>query len=286
MKTRTVDQYRVSSQTSDGAGVKLSRLFSREDTLDIDPFLLLDTFESRNPADYIKGFPFHPHRGIQTFTYVIEGEIHHKDSMGNAGAIGSGEYQWMSAGSGVFHEEMPQPADYMLAFQLWVNLPEAEKMSSPLYIDGTADTIPVVKTEEYTAHILSGTFENASKTDLPSKQPIEVYDFEIQPNTTLSVPVDEEYMALVCTLLGNVTIGDFAMEEKAGATFKEGTGDTVSITTGDTGARVLFFAGRPLREPIAWGGPIVMNTTQELLLAQQELEEGTFVKEELKPKEE
>lgn len=281
MNIRKVDQYRVSTQTSDGAGVKLRRLFSRDDTLKLDPFLMLDTFDSRDPNDYNAGFPFHPHRGIQTFTYLISGEIEHKDSMGNKGTIRDGEYQWMSAGSGVFHEEMPKPSEHMLGFQLWINLPQTEKMSSPLYVDGNAENIPEIKKDDYTLHLLSGSFENTEMPYLPSKKPIEVYDIEIKPNVIVDISVNLDYSVFIYTMLGSAKVCDKFMENKAGATFIEG--DCIKIETKDEPARIFLFSGEPLNEPIAWSGPIVMNTRQELIQAQIDLTNGDFVKENIKP---
>ena len=278
MKTRKIGQRRKSMFTEDGAGVSLHRVFYRKDTLDIDPFLLLDTFDSRNPDDYTKGFPMHPHRGIQTFTYMIEGEVEHADSLGNKGTIYSGDYQWMNSGSGIIHEEMPKTVPYMLGFQLWINLPREHKMMHPSYMDGKKEDTPIVENKDkgYTVRVLTGEFEGSSKTGFADFVETEVFDIDLQPGKTITIPIDPEYNAFVSTLLGDITIEGEYLEEKSAATLVDG--DEIQITAGENGARIMFFAGRPLNEPVVFGGPFVMNTREEIEEARRELSEGTFIK--------
>lgn len=276
MKMRTVGQTRIARPSVDGAGVHLRRVFWRKNTFDMDPFLLLDLFDSTNPDDYTAGFPLHPHRGIETFTYLIEGEVLHKDSMGNKGRIGPLEYQWMSAGSGILHEEMPQPSPRMLGFQLWINLPQRDKRSEPSYLHMTGESLPVVQEDGYYVRVLSGRYRNAEQGEEPKHIPVNIYDIDIQPGRTALLPVETGENAFLAVLQGSAQVGDTPLEDKAAATLVDG--DTVEIKAGPDGARIAFFAGVPLEEPIAWGGSIVMNTEEELNTAYRDLENGTFIK--------
>lgn len=277
---RKMEQYFVASDTQDGAGVKMRRIFWREDTLDMDPFLLLDMFDHKDPKDYIKGFPTHPHRGIQTFTYLISGKINHRDSLGNAGSINDYGYQWMNSGSGILHEEMPQTSDYMLGYQLWINLPAKEKMSQPAYIDGTKDNIVTIEEDGYTIHLLTGAYKDKKIKNFPAFVNTNIYDIEIMPDTTVLLEVDKTHHLLLATLQGSIIAAGEEMVEKSAATFTGG--DVIEISTGEEGARVEFFSGERLNEPIAWAGPIVMNTREELVTASRDLKNNTFVKHEIK----
>ena len=213
---RKIKKITRGSHAVDGAGVHLVRVVGYRDVLDYDPFLLLDAFDSKNPEDYIKGFPWHPHRGIETVTYLIEGDIEHGDSLGNKGSILSGDCQWMTAGSGIIHQEMPQPTKRILAAQLWINLAAKDKMCSPKYGDIKSKDVPIIEEENAKIHIIAGNYKG------------KIEKFQIE--------------------------------------------------TIDKSIRFLLFSATPLKEPIAWGGPIVMNTKAELNQAFKDLDEGTFIK--------
>ncbi len=263
-------------RTTDGAGVRLTRVLSQRETRDFDPFLMLDSFDSLNPSDYLAGFPMHPHRGIETITYLIAGRIAHEDSLGNKGEILAGESQWMSSGSGILHEEMPKASPRMLGFQLWLNLPAAEKMSEPTYLSITREMIPVVAQDGAKVHVISGAFAGA-KGVTPGHIQAAVMYVELDAGAQLTLPACTGDTCFVFTILGDALVDGNPLPEKTAALL--GEGDSVHLSaTADAPARVIFYGGRPLAEPIAWGGPIVMNTQQELAFAFEELERGTFIK--------
>ena len=269
--------------TLEGAGVHLRRaLGSGQESL-FDPFLMLDDFRGDHPSQYEAGFPWHPHRGIETITYVIEGEVEHGDSMGNAGTIGPGDVQWMTAGSGIIHQEMPH-GDHrgrMGGFQLWANLPAAHKMMEPRYRGITADEIPVVEAEGTRVRVICG--ELGASTG-PVRDVViepEYLDVELDPLTGWTHPTPVDHTVFAYLFEGSARFGTAAAETHAapGTIVLLGEGDLVMVTAGASGARFLFVGGRPLREPIAWRGPIVMNTREELDVAWRELRDGTFVKQ-------
>ena len=269
--------------TIEGAGVHLKRAFGYHQVPLFDPFLMLDDFHTSNPDEYLAGFPWHPHRGIETITYVLEGLVEHGDSMGNKGMIGAGDVQWMTAGSGIIHQEMPQksPTGAMWGFQFWANLPAELKMMPPHYRDVPAATIPeVVLVNGVTARVISG---EAGGVQGPVRgiviDPV-LIDFTVQPETKFSFPVKDGYTVLIYTLSGAASFDEHT-EQLIGpeqAVLFEHAGDLVTIATGDLSARFLFLSGKPLNEPIAWQGPIVMNTQEELKIAFEEYQRGTFVK--------
>lgn len=264
--------------TQDGAGVKLIRVVGHDDVREADPFLMLDAFDSDNPADYIRGFPMHPHRGIETVTYLIEGQIDHRDSLGNAGSIFAGQAQWMTAGSGILHEEMPQKSSRMFGLQLWVNLPQPDKMTAPQYFDITNDMIPTVQLAEGSVRVIAGAFDGVKGVE-PRHVQATMLDIRLNPDAAFCMPVDEETTVLIYTLEGRGFFGPEGrapLDRRTAAVF--GSGDTFYAKAGAEGLRFVLFAGRPLREPVAWGGPIVMNTQDELRTAFRELEQGTFIK--------
>jgi len=267
----------------DGAGVHLIRVIGKPDVYDFDPFLMLDAFDSDNPDTYIKGFPWHPHRGIETVTYLLEGEIDHGDSLGNSGIIRDGQCQWMTAGSGIIHQEMPQPAPRMLGTQLWVNLPAGDKMTAPKYRDFKSSDMPVVEDEGSIVRIIAGEYNG-------TKGPME--DITVQP-TYLDVTVknggsfyydtDPENTLFIYIIQGSLI---FPAEDNRLLPAREAVlferGNKLHLKAGnDEEARLLLFSGKPLNEPIEWGGPIVMNTKEELSLAFKDIEENTFIKEHL-----
>ncbi len=275
MEEKKVTQTVRGMRTQDGAGVKLTRVLSQRETTAFDPFLMLDSFDSTNPADYLAGFPMHPHRGIETVTYLIQGRIEHEDSLGNRGEIIAGESQWMSAGSGILHQEMPKAAERMLGFQLWLNLPAAEKMSHPTYLSITKAMIPVVQAGGATVRVLSGAFGGAQGVT-PHHIAARILDIELPAGESLALPFDEGETGFVFFILGEGRVGDTPVPEKTAALL--GAGDTATLTAGSGGARIIAYSGKPLHEPIAWGGPIVMNTQHELAFAFDELRRGTFIK--------
>ncbi|MFA5007324.1 MAG: pirin family protein [Candidatus Izemoplasmatales bacterium] len=260
----------------DGAGVRLVRVLSRPDVGHADPFLMLDAFDSTDPEDYVKGFPWHPHRGIETITYLIDGHIEHGDSIGNRGTIGPGECQWMTAGSGILHQEMPRPAKRMLGAQLWLNLPAKDKMCPPKYRDVRAGTVPVATNGGASVRILAGVHEGIQGAVSPDYVDIVYLDVGLAPGATFRRPVSKTATAFAYLFEGSFAAGDAGAKARDAAFFEDG--DEISVVAGKDGARFLFAAGEPLDEPIAWGGPIVMNTREELRTAFRELDEGTFLK--------
>jgi redox-sensitive bicupin YhaK (pirin superfamily) len=265
----------------DGAGVKLQRIFGHADTGRFDPFLLLDAFGSDDPADYLPGFPMHPHRGIETVTYLLEGSVRHRDSLGSGGVIRPGDLQWMSAGSGIIHEEMPLGSPRGVhGLQLWVNLARGEKMNSPAYRGATASEVPVVKTPSGTVRVLAGTWGGVTGPITGVARSPVYLDVSLEANASIELEAASGRTAFLYVISGPLALGKGAGEAYDEATcVLLGNGDAVGITAGAEGARVVFLHAPPLGEPIAWGGPIVMNTREELNQAFRELDEGTFIKE-------
>jgi quercetin 2,3-dioxygenase len=267
--------------TLEGAGVRLRRSFSNREIPLFDPFLLLDRFGSSNPADYLAGFPWHPHRGIETVTYVLDGRVEHGDTLGNSGVIGSGDVQWMNSGSGIIHQEMPQAGDGpMSGFQLWVNLPAREKMSVPAYRGLAAGEIPEVTTDEgHRAKVVAGTF---GRVEGPVRGiPVDptYLDFTVAPGAAFELPTRPGYTVFAHAIAGSgIFEGEDGRPIGAGETVLFGPGGAVRGRASGAGLRFLFVAGRPLHEPVAWYGPIVMNTQDELVDAARELRDGAFIK--------
>ncbi len=267
--------------TLEGAGVRLRRSFSNNEVPLFDPFLLLDRFGSSNPADYLAGFPWHPHRGIETVTYILEGKVEHGDTLGNSGVIGSGDVQWMNSGSGIIHQEMPKRSDgEMSGFQLWVNLPAAEKMSVPAYRGLTRADFPEVTTDAGTrVKVVAGTY---GATEGPVKGiPVDPTYLDVRVPTGGSFDFDPHpgYTAFTHVISGNVGFdGTDPRPVESGETALFGAGGPVRAHAVDGDARFLLVSGRPLHEPVAWYGPIVMNTREQLSEAMRELRGGDFVK--------
>lgn len=278
MTNRNVIKTVTGIHTQDGAGVHLVRVISGRDVEDFDPFLMLDAFDSENPSDYIKGFPWHPHRGIETVTYLIHGDIEHSDSMGNKGSICDGGCQWMTAGSGILHQEMPQAADRMLGYQLWINLPRENKMVEPKYFDITEEMITAVERGNATVHIIGGSFDGQDGQAQGDYVKADLLDISVAPGGTLTFPTDAEKNVFVYLFEGSARFGDGEqfIPAKTAALFSHG--DQFTIYAGPSGTRLAYFAGKPLKEPVSWGGPIVMNTPEELDQAFAELQDGTFIK--------
>ena len=281
---REIKKVWKSIPTIEGAGVRLKRVFGFHEVPQLDPFLLLDCFHSDNRDDYVRGFPWHPHRGIETITYVLDGDVEHQDSLGNRGIIRSGDVQWMTAGSGIIHQEMPKgdAKGRMWGFQLWANLPRTQKMMGPRYREVTSKQIPVVKTAEgATVRIICGQVEGMQGPVREILTDPEYLDVSLPAGKSFTRTVKPGY-----TVFAYVVEGEGYFDRKPSGSCGEGTitlyesaGDTVLVTTDKKPVRFLLISGKPLQEPIAWHGPIVMNTQQELQTAFQEYQAGTFIKQ-------
>jgi redox-sensitive bicupin YhaK (pirin superfamily) len=299
MSIRPVRQIIESQPTVEGAGVKLRRAFGFGNTEDFDPFLLFDDFRNERPADYLAGFPWHPHRGIETITYVLKGTVEHGDSLGNRGSLGAGDVQWMTAGRGIMHQEMPRgdAEGRMHGFQLWANLPSSLKMTRPRYQDVASKDIPEVVDDDGTAvRVVVGDFRGQrGPVDGIAADP-SYLDIWVPPGRRKTFAVDTRRHAFAYIFEGSGTFRDASapfgvLTEKAGpveSVQREMTGnrslvlfdsgDEVTVQAGEQGIRFLLVSGRPLEEPVAWYGPIVMNTEEELYQAVQDLREGTFIR--------
>ena len=298
MSIRPVKKLIKAKPVTEGAGVRLRRAFGFGNTTDFDPFLLFDDFRNDIPEDYLAGFPWHPHRGIETITYVLAGTVEHGDSMGNRGAIAAGDVQWMTAGSGIIHQEMPKgdPLGQMHGFQLWANLPASQKMTPPRYQEVKMTEIPEVADDDGTrARIVCGSFwGKRGPVDGIAADPTYL-DVSVPPGKRKSLPVETTHHAFAYIFAGS---GKFCNASEPLAVPTEGVGwadmslptaaenrslvlfdrgDEVTVQAGDEGIRFLLVSGKPLQEPVAWYGPIVMNTQQQLQQAYEELKEGTFL---------
>lgn len=280
-KIREVVSIGKGRPTIEGAGVRLKRAFGYRELPRFDPFLMLDDFHSSDPDDYIAGFPWHPHRGIETVTYMLGGKVEHGDSMGNRGTIGPGDLQWMTAGSGIIHQEMPQETRGMLAgLQLWVNLPAKRKMMDPRYRDIKAADPPIVKLANGTlVKVVAGEIEG---TGGPVRDIIvdpQYLDVTVPAGMGFEHPISSGHTAFAYVIEGE---GKFAPDAKTLVGPEHislfGDGDSVGIKAADRPLRFILVSGKPIGEPVAWGGPIVMNTQEELERAFQEYEDGTFLK--------
>lgn len=277
-KIRKVRQIVTGTHQTDGAGVHLVRVIGHSTVYDFDPFLMLDAFDSTNPDDYILGFPWHPHRGIETVTYLVQGLIEHGDSLGNAGTINDGCCQWMTAGGGIIHQEMPQASPRMLGLQLWINLPAKDKMTAPQYRDLRADRIPLVREEGCNVAVLAGSYgetQGATQGDYVRTRFLAV---ELQPGHGFSIPADPEETLFIYAFSGSGSTGPNLSEpvlSRRAILFDDG--DRFAVRAGEEGLHFVLVSGRPLHEPIAWGGPIVMNTKEQLRKAFADLDAGTFI---------
>ena len=281
LKIRKVERILQSKMTTEGAGVLLRRAFGFDELGLLDPFLLLDFFGSDDPDDYTAGFPWHPHRGIETITYMVEGVVEHADSIGNKGVISSGGIQWMCAGSGIIHQEMPKPySGTMRGFQLWVNIPSAHKMKIPDYQEFTVEKIPVVDAgSNIKVKVIAGEFcEISGPVSDPFIEPL-YFDVSVPANSGFRTMVEPGHTVFAFVFEGEGTFNEAKSTlVTSGQLVKLSDGDTIEVSTQDKSVRFLLVAGKPLNEPVAWRGPIVMNTQEELLTAFREFREGTFVK--------
>ncbi|MGX9354630.1 pirin family protein [Roseobacteraceae bacterium S113] len=300
MSLRPTLETRKAQPTMEGAGVHLHRAFGFQDPSELDPFLLFDDFRNDIPDHYLKGFPWHPHRGIETITYVLDGEVEHGDSLGNRGTLGAGSVQWMTAGSGILHQEMPKgnAKGQMHGFQLWANLPGALKMTAPRYQDIEAQDIPEVIDDDGTrVKVIVGDFWGKSgPVDGIAADP-QYLDISVPPGVTKTFKIDT-YRRAFAYIFGGA--GQFADASRPGGVLLEkevageevnirdlsgdrtlvrfGTGEEVTVQAGPEGIRFLLISGAPIQEPVAWHGPIVMNTQEELMQAMRDLRNDTFIK--------
>jgi len=280
-QVRTVERLLRAYRTVEGAGVNLYRAFGSYEVPQFDPFLMLDDFRAQRQEDYLSGFPAHPHRGIETVTYMLNGSVEHKDSMGNTGSVNAGDVQWMSAGSGIIHSEMPKPLNgRMCGFQIWVNLPHSHKMMDPRYLEITHDQIPTVSPRKgVTIRVISGSVQGVKGPVKDIVADPEFFEVTLGSDTVFSHQVKEGYTAFAYVIGGE---GTFDPKEGYQVNNRDlvlfGNGLSVRGLSSGRGLRFLFFSGKPIHEPVAWRGPIVMNTTDELRQAFREYEEGTFIK--------
>lgn len=272
---RPIVQVSRGMPASDGAGVKLTRIIASPEVPMVDPLLLLDCFESDNPNDYIAGFPPHPHRGFETVTYMLEGRMRHKDSAGNEGVIAPGGVQWMTAGRGIVHSEMPEQQQGLLkGFQLWVNLPAKEKMTAPKYQEYDAAAIPQESTPEGgLVRVIAGATDAGTRGPIQNALTDPIYlDVSLAPGETFSQGIPQAHNVVAYVIEGSAN--NNALQPKHLAVF--GAGDNVALQAGEVGARLLLIAAKPLREPVARRGPFVMNTQQELEQAYADIRSGRF----------
>ena len=296
MSIRPVKSLVIAQPTIEGAGVRLRRAFGFGETEELDPFLLLDDFRNDRPQDYLAGFPWHPHRGIETITYVLSGTVDHGDSLGNSGTIAPGDVQWMTAGSGIIHQEMPKgdQKGRMHGFQLWSNLPSSLKMTAPRYQEVHAADIPEITEDDGTkVRVVCGTIWGATGPVIGVASEPHYIDVSVPPNRRRSIPVETSRHAFayvfagsgrfmnasdlqpVATELVGAAQGGVAAENRSLVLFD--AGDEVTVQAGEEGIRFLLVSGKPIGEPVAWRGPIVMNTEEELRKAYAELRDGTFL---------
>ena len=299
MSVRPVKRIVQAAPHVEGAGVKLRRGFGFGDTTEFDPFLLFDDFRNENPNDYLAGFPWHPHRGIETITYVLAGNVEHGDSLGNSGSLGAGDVQWMTAGRGIMHREMPQgdAQGRMHGFQLWANLPSSLKMTAPRYQDIAARDIPEVVDDDGTrVRVIVGDFWGRKGPVEGVAADPQYIDVSVPPGRRKRLAVETSRHAFAYVFAGSGTFRDASDPQGVLTEATDGTdavsrertgnrslvlfdrGDEVVVQAGDEGIRFLLVSGKPIEEPVAWYGPIVMNTKQELQQALTELRDGTFIK--------
>ncbi|MHB1024479.1 MAG: pirin family protein [Desulfobacteria bacterium] len=279
---RTIRKVWRSKPTIEGAGVHLKRAFGNREAPDLDPFLLLDDFRSDDPSKYLPGFPWHPHRGIETITYVLEGDVEHGDSMGNRGDITPGDVQWMTAGSGIVHQEMPKgdSKGRMGGFQLWANLPASHKMMDPRYRDVKGNEIPEVSMEGGAkVKIVCGRVNGVQGPVRDIVTDPEYLDVSVPKGAHFTHPVKKGHTVFAYVIEGSAYF-DMERERLHGpeSLVSYGEGDTVSITAEKAAVRFLLVSGKPIEEPVAWYGPIVMNTSEEIRIAFEEYRNGTFIK--------
>ena len=263
-------------QTTDGAGVHLVRVLGNTTTETYDPILMLDSFDSTNPEEYTAGFPMHPHRGIETISLIVKGNMVHKDSLGNQDQITDGEVQWMTAGSGILHEETLPASERLLGLQLWLNMPAKDKMSSPEYHSIKKDEIQEIPIKGGTLRLVSGSYKN-HKGFTGKYLPLDYYHITLEANQKFTIEMEEDKSVMVFLLIGDAKVAEEVITEKTAVKLTEGS--SLDIESLDKDIQIIYLSSNKLEEPIYWGGPIVMNTKQELDLAFSELRSGNFLKE-------
>ena len=280
MSVRKIEKIYPVKETMEGAGVRLKRGFGYFETPKFDPFLLFDDFSSEDENDYLLGFPMHPHRGIETVTYILKGKVNHRDSLGNAGSITKGDIQWMTAGSGIIHEEMPQRSEEGLqGFQLWVNLPKEHKMMNPRYQDIKGEDVKVVKEGAMEVKVVAGEY-GGEKGPVKDLMVSSTYlDITLLKEMSFEFPTPSEHNFFIYVIEGSLGVGEDikqrAVENNIALLEK---GDSFKCNSEKDGVRFLLIGGKPIGEPVAWRGPIVMNTEDELEVAFAEYQNGTFIK--------
>jgi redox-sensitive bicupin YhaK (pirin superfamily) len=277
--SRKVEKVLEPEPVVEGAGVRLKRSIGTRRLDYLDPFLLLDHFASDNPQDYEAGFPLHPHRGIETVTYILRGEVHHKDTLGNSGSIGAGDVQWMTAGGGILHEEMPEVRPEGIAgFQLWVNLPAKLKMTSPRYQDIRSDEIPEIKRKEgVKIRVITGMVDEVRGPVTGIAANPTYLDVSVPAHASFTQPIERGHTAFVYLFEGEAQMGE-GTQVTSPKLVVLGDGDEMKITSGEVPIRFLLVSGKPLHEKIARYGPFVMNTQEEIEQTLKELRQGTFIK--------
>jgi redox-sensitive bicupin YhaK (pirin superfamily) len=275
---RKIKQQVQGVRTQDGAGVNLVRVLGHRTVQEYDPILMLDSFDSTNPDDYTAGFPMHPHRGIETISYVYRGQMTHRDSLGNTDTIGNGEVQWMTAGSGILHEEKLPASERLLGVQLWLNLPAKDKMAPPAYHSIKNSEIEEIKLENGKLRLLAGEFRG-QKGYMSKYLPLDYFDIHLNAGASVVINTEAERSVMVFTLSGDAYIGGELIKEKTAV--KLTVGSHAVIKAADENVQMLFISSALLDEPVAWGGPIVMNTDDELQKAFDDLRQGMFLQKEI-----
>lgn len=279
MTSRKVKSKLTGFRTKDGTGVSLVRVLGNQTADEFDPILMLDSFDSTNPDDYTAGFPLHPHRGIETISYLSRGKMVHKDTLGNEDTITDGEVQWMNAGSGILHEEQVPAAERLLGVQLWLNLPKADKFSKPYYHAIRKNDIQEIKFDSGKIRLLAGSYKDYQgfKGD---HLPLDYYDIHLEKDGEITIETENDASIMVFTLLGQISIEGEEIKEKTAAKLTNGT--KVTIKNMSDFAQVLFISTKALNESVAWAGPIVMNSQDELEEAFLDLRNGNFIRDDLK----
>jgi quercetin 2,3-dioxygenase len=275
--SRAIHQLIKAAAVTEGAGVTVHRTIGTPALTNLDPFLMLDHFSSDDPDEYIAGFPEHPHRGFITFTYMLDGHMLHKDSMGNKGDLRAGAAQWMKAASGVIHSEMPQQSGgLMRGFQLWINLPRAEKMADPAYQEFSSEAIPEIREAHAKVRILAGSYAGHNGVVQDPNTDVLYLDVRLDPDAGFSHPLPSLYSAFIYLFEGGGQIGPTNLPQHSLAVLSEG--ESITLTAGPQGARFILVAGKPIREPIVQYGPFVMNTREEIEQAFKDYHAGRLVK--------
>jgi len=277
VKRRIIDKV-TGYRTTDGAGVSLVRVLGNRTVETYDPILMLDSFDSTDPKYYEAGFPMHPHRGIETVSLISSGNMVHKDSLGNSDSITDGEVQWMTAGSGIMHEEMLPASERLLGVQLWLNMPSKDKMKSPEYHSIKKEDIKEIPIDGGVLRLISGQYKE-HKGFQPKYLPLDYYHILLNAGSSITIEMEEDKSVMVFLLLGDARVAEEVVREKTAVKLSEGT--SLDIEALDKDIQILFISSDKLNEPIAWAGPIVMNTREEIAIAMEELRNGTFLKEQV-----